>query len=180
MPTTPYDAKGLLKTAIRDDSPVLFLEHKLLYQSKGPVPVGDYCIPFGEAAIRRTGKDITIVATGAMVSEALKAADEVWSESEIDLEIIDPRTLVPLDLDSLVCSVKKTRKAIIFNEAPSRGSFASDVAAQISEAAFDFLDAPVIVVGMPQAPIPFSPALERELLPSAATLKRAVREMVGV
>jgi 2-oxoisovalerate dehydrogenase E1 component len=179
MPSTPFDAKGLLKTAIRDNSPVIFLEHKSLYQSKGPVPEHDYCIPFGEAVIRRPGKDVTVIATGAMVNEALKAAEQLWSESRIDLEIIDPRTLVPLDLETLVSSVMKTRKAVIFNEATSRGSFASDVAAQIGEAAFDVLDAPVMVVGMPPTPIPFSPALEREIVPSATTLIRAIKSMLG-
>jgi pyruvate/2-oxoglutarate/acetoin dehydrogenase E1 component/TPP-dependent pyruvate/acetoin dehydrogenase alpha subunit len=179
MPTTPYDAKGLLKTAIRDDNPVLFLEHKLLYQTKGPVPEGDYAIPFGLATTRRKGKDITVVATGAMVIEALKAAEELWKESGIELEVIDPRTLVPLDLESIISSVKKTRKAIIFNEAPCRGSFGADVAAQVAEFAFDWLDAPVMTVGLPHTPIPFSPVLERNLIPNAARLLSAVSEMLG-
>jgi 2-oxoisovalerate dehydrogenase E1 component len=179
MPSTPYDAKGLLKTAIRDDNPVLFLEHKRLYQTKGPVPEGDYAVPFGEAAVRRRGADVTVVATGAMVQEALEAAEVLSEESGIELEVIDPRTIVPLDLDTILDSVRKTRKAVVFNEAPRQGSFAADLAAQIGQVAFDWLDAPVLAIGMPHVPIPFSPALETPLIPDAARLVSEVRGLLG-
>jgi 2-oxoisovalerate dehydrogenase E1 component len=180
MPTTPYDAKGLLKTAIRDDNPVLFLEHKLLYQTKGPVPEIDYAIPFGEAVIRRPGDDVTVVATGAMVQEALKAADDLSQRENVELEVIDPRTIVPLDLETIVSSVRKTRTAVVLNEAPRQGSFAACLASEIGEAAFDWLDAPVVALGMQHTPIPFSPALEKELIPNADLLKAAVREQLDL
>ena len=180
MPTTPYDAKGLLKTAIRDDNPVLFLEHKLLYQTKGPVPEIDYAIPFGEAVIRRPGDDVTVVATGAMVQEALKAADDLSRRENVELEVIDPRTIVPLDMETIVSSVRKTRTAVVLNEAPRQGSFAACLASEIGEAAFDWLDAPVVALGMQHTPIPFSPALEKELIPNAELLKAAVREQLDL
>ncbi len=180
MPATPYDAKGLLKTAIRDDNPVLFLEHKLLYQAKGPVPRMDYAIPFGEAVVRRPGNDVTVVATGAMVQEALKAADDLSRLENVELEVIDPRTIVPLDLETIVSSVRKTRAAVVLNEAPRQGSFAACLAGQIGEAAFDWLDAPVVALGMRHTPIPFSPALEKELIPNAELLKDTVREQLDL
>lgn len=179
MPSTPYDAKGLLITAVRDDNPVLFLEHKRLYQTKGPVPETAYAIPFGEAEVRRHGKDLTVIATGAMVAEALSAAAALKAELGLELEVIDPRTVVPLDLETILASVQKTRKAIVFNEAPRRGSVAADLAAQVGEAAFDWLDAPVLAVGMPHVPIPFSPILEEQLIPNAETLVSEVRQLLG-
>ena len=180
MPTDPYDAKGLLKTAIRDDNPVLFLEHKLLYKIKGPVPDVDYAIPFGEAVIRRPGKDVTVVATGAMVNEALKAAKDLSTENGIELEVIDPRTIVPLDLDTIISSVHKTHKAVVFNEAPCQGSFAADLSSQINKTTFDWLDAPVVAIGMQHTPIPFSPSLEKELIPNASRLISTVRDLLGI
>ena len=180
LPTTPYDAKGLLKTAIRDDNPVLFLEHKLLYKTKGPVPEVHYTIPFGKAVIRRPGKDVTVVATGAMVSETLKAARELSAEDGIELEVIDPRTIVPLDLDTIVSSVHKTRRAVVFNEAPRQGSFAADLAHRISTEAFHRLEAPAVALGMQHSPIPFSPSLEEKLIPNARRLTSTVRELLGI
>jgi len=180
MPSCPFDAKGLLKTAIRDDNPVLFLEHKLLYQTKGPVPEEDYAIAFGEAQIRRPGKDLTLVATSAMVNIALQAAEQLAQKDGIEVEVIDPRTIVPLDMATILDSVKKTRNAIVANEAPCRGSFAADLAAQINEQAFELLDNPAVAIGMAHTPIPFSLSLEESLLPGITSITTKVREFLGL
>lgn len=177
-PSTPADAKGLLKTAIRDDNPVLFFEHKVLYNSKGEVPEEkDFLIPFGKADIKRAGKDITVVATGILVTHALKAAEELAKEG-IELEVIDPRTLVPFDKETVLNSVKKTGKLIITTEETKRGSFASEVAAVVAEEGLFFLKQPIKRVCAPDTPVPFSSVLEKAYIPSSEKIIAAVREMV--
>lgn len=177
-PSTPADAKGLLKTAIRDDNPVIFFEHKLLYNCKGEVPEEkDFLIPFGKADIKRAGKDITVVATGILVTHALKAAEELAKEG-IELEVIDPRTLVPFDKETVLNSVKKTGKLIIATEETKRGSFASEVAAVVAEEGLFLLKQPIKRVCAPDAPVPFSSVLEKAYLPSSEKIIAAVREMV--
>lgn len=179
MPATPYDAKGLLKSAIRDDDPVIFIEHKMLYNEKGNVPEEEYLIPLGMADVKRQGKDITIFATSRMVSRALTAAERL-AESGIDSEIVDPRTLVPLDTDTLAQSVKKTGKLLIVQEACKRTSFASEVASWISEELFDYLDMHVKIIAGRNTPIPFNTNLEQLCIPSVEEIIRAVTEMCGV
>src|SRR5437016_13288797 len=144
-PSTPADAKGLLKSAIRDDNPVIFLEHKVLYFSKGPVPEGDYTIPLGVADVRREGRDVTVVGIHTMVGKALQAADQLAAEG-IELEVIDPRTLVPLDEQTIIDSVKKTGRLIVSHEAYTRGGYGGEIIARVVEAAFDYLDAPPVRV----------------------------------
>ena len=177
MPSCPADAKGLLKTAIRDDNLVIFLEVKSLYNMRGPVPGGDHLVPFGCADIKRPGRDATVIATGAMVALALDAGARLAADG-IEIEVIDPRTLVPLDLDAILASVKKTGRAITFEEAVTRGSVGSDIAATIASEAFDFLDGPVVRLGSPPVPVPFSPALEGLVRPTAERLVTAVRAAV--
>jgi pyruvate dehydrogenase E1 component beta subunit len=177
-PSTPADAKGLLKTAIRDDNPVIFFEHKLLYNCKGEVPEEkDFLIPFGKADIKRAGKDLTVVATGILVTHALKAAEELAKEG-IELEVIDPRTLVPFDKETVLNSVKKTGKLIIATEETKRGSFASEVAAVVAEEGLFLLKQPIKRVCAPDAPVPFSSVLEKAYLPSSEKIIAAAREMV--
>jgi len=177
-PSTPADAKGLLKTAIRDDNPVIFFEHKVLYNSKGEVPEEkDFLIPFGKADIKRAGKDLTVVATGILVTHALKAAEELAKEG-IELEVIDPRTLVPFDKETVLNSVKKTGKLIIATEETKRGSFASEVAAVVAEEGLFLLKQPIKRVCAPDAPVPFSSVLEKAYIPNSEKIIAAVREMV--
>ena len=176
-PSTPYDAKGLLAAAIRDDNPVIFLEHKLLYLSaKGPVPEEPYAVPLGKAALRRAGEHVTIVATQAMVPRALAAANEL-SRDGIEAEVIDPRTLWPLDEDAILSSVRKTHRLVIAHEAPVRHGFGGEVAALVQERAFDWLDAPIARVGAPFVPMPYNDALERAVMPSAQRIAAAAREL---
>jgi pyruvate/2-oxoglutarate/acetoin dehydrogenase E1 component len=177
MPSTPYDAKGLLKTAIRDNNPVVFLEHKLLYFTKQPVPREEYLIPFGIAALRREGKDVTVVAMQAMLNKALAAAEKL-AEEGIDVEVVDPRTLVPLDVESIVKSVKKTNRIVICHEAVERAGWAGEIAMQIMEHAFDYLAAPVIRVCGKNVPMPYSTTLEEVVIPSEADIVAAIRESV--
>lgn len=178
MPATPYDAKGLLKAAIRDDDPVIFIEHKLLYATKGEVPEEEYIIPLGKADVKRTGKDVTILAYSRQVSFALQAAKEL-AESGIDAEVIDLRTLVPLDWEAIAASVKKTHRVVIAQEAVERGGFAGELAAQIQDELFDELDAPVKrVAGLNVVP-PFSPALEDFIYPNAKDIVSGVKEILG-
>ncbi len=180
VPTTPADAKGLLKTAIRDENPVVFFEHKMLYREKGPVPVEDSAlIPFGRAALRRAGHHVTIVATGLMMNRTLEAAERV-AGSGIEVEIIDPRTLVPLDIDSIVKSVVRTGRAMVVHEAVRTGGAGAEIAAQIQERAFFALDAPVWRLGALDTPIPQSSRLEQYCVPSADDIERAVRELVAL
>lgn len=178
MPSNPYDAKGLLKTAIRDDNPVVFFEHKLLYSKKGSVPAEDYTIPFGSAEIKRSGNDMTVFATSIMVHRALEAAEQLAREN-IDVEIIDPRTLVPLDLETIVQSVKKTGRLMIVQEACKRGGFASEVAAEIIESeAFGYLDAPITRLAGKNIPIPYSKVLERAAVPQVEDIVEAVKDVL--
>lgn len=177
VPSTPYDAKGLLLEAIFDDSPVLVFEHLRLYVGEGPVPEEPYRIPFGQAAIRREGGDVTIVAISAMVSRALEAA-EALARDGIEAEVIDPRTLSPLDEDTLVASVEKTGAMVVVDESPPRCSIATDIAAIVGEKAFDSLNAPIRRVSAAHAPVPFSPPLERAYAPGADAIVAAVRSVV--
>ncbi|MGC8961161.1 MAG: alpha-ketoacid dehydrogenase subunit beta, partial [Candidatus Bathyarchaeia archaeon] len=177
VPSTPYDAKGLLKTAIRRDNPVIFCEHKMLYPKKGPVPEEEYTIPFGAAAIKREGEDITIIATLNMVHKALAAADRLAGEG-IDAEVIDPRTLVPLDRKTVAESVMKTHKVVIVTEDCKTGGVSAELMAVVMEEAFDYLDAPVKRVAGADTPIPFSPPLEGFVIPDEDRIIRAVREIV--
>lgn len=174
-PSNPHDAKGLLKSAIRDDNPVIFFEHQMLYNMMGVVPEEEFLVPIGKADIKRKGKDFTIVSWSNMVNEALKAAS-ILEEEGISLEVVDLRTLVPLDVDTLVQSVKKTNKAILFTQPVEQGSYASHVAIKIQENAFDYLDAPVICLGAPNGVPPTAQTLEKEFLPNADKLIRLIKD----
>jgi pyruvate dehydrogenase E1 component beta subunit len=178
LPSTPGDAKGLLKTAIRDDNPVVFLEDKMDYAVKGEVPDGEYTIPFGVADVKRAGEDVTIVATSSMVRVALAAAEQLEEEG-ISAEVIDPRTLVPLDEEALVRSAEKTGRAIVVDEGHRRYGVGAELASVIADRAFYSLDAPVKRLGAMDVPIPFSPPLEDETVPTADTVAAAVRELCG-
>ena len=177
MPSTSYDVKGLLKTAVRDNSPVIFIEHKMIYPVKGAVPEEEYTIPFGKADIKRKGEDITIFAYSNMVIKSLEAAEELEREG-ISCEVIDPRTLVPLDIDAVVNSVKKTGRLIIVSEACRRGSVASDISARITERAFDCLHAPIKIVAGLDTPIPYNSTLEQASIPQKADIIKAVKELL--
>ncbi|MBC8390464.1 MAG: alpha-ketoacid dehydrogenase subunit beta [Actinobacteria bacterium] len=177
MPSTSYDVKGLLKTAVRDNSPVIFIEHKMIYPVKGAVPEEEYTIPFGKADIKRKGEDVTIFAYSNMVIKSLEAAEELEREG-ISCEVIDPRTLVPLDIDTVVNSVKKTGRLIIVSEACRRGSVASDISARITERAFDYLSAPVKIVAGLDTPIPYNSTLEQASIPQKADIIKAVKELL--
>lgn len=175
-PSTPYDAKGLLASAIRDDNPVVFLEHKLLYvQAKGPVPEEPYAIPIGKADIKRPGKDVTVIATMAMVAPALAAARQLARDEGLDVEVIDPRTLRPLDTETILASVRKTNRCVVAHEGWTKFGFGAEVAAMIMEEAFDWLDAPVARVGMADVPMPYNDTLERAVIPDAARIAEAVK-----
>ena len=178
MPSNPADAKGLLKAAIRDDNPVLYLEHRGLYWDRAEVPDGDHLVPLGRAAVRRPGKDVTVLALSRMVGTALEAAERLAAEG-IEAEVIDPRSLCPLDLEAIVASVRKTRRLVVAHEAVERGGVGAELAAQVQEAAFDYLDSPILRVGAPFAPVPFSPALEKPFVPGAEVLLAAARKAVG-
>lgn len=176
-PSNAADAKGLLKSAIRDEDPVMFFEHKILYNHVGDVPEeDDYLVPLGKGKIKREGSDITIVATGIEVSHSLEAAEKL-AEEGIDVEIIDPRTLVPLDIDMIMKSVEKTGKLLIASEETKRGSFASEIAAEVAEEGLFYLEQPIKRVCAPDAPVPFSSVLEQAYLPNAEKIADAVREM---
>jgi pyruvate/2-oxoglutarate/acetoin dehydrogenase E1 component len=175
QPSTPYDAKGLLKSAIRNDNPVIFIEHKLLYNTTGPVPKEEYLIPIGVADVKRPGKDVTIVATSRMVLFALKAA-EMLAERGIDAEVIDPRTLKPLDLETIVASVRKTGRLTVVTEGALTGGFTAEVAARVQRAAFDWLDAPIMQVASEDVPLPYSGVLELEAIPSEQDIVNAALE----
>ena len=177
LPSTPYDAKGLLKTAIRDQHTVLFFEHARLYQTKGAVPEAEYTVPFGSAEIRRPGKDVSVVATAYMVSTALAAA-EVLAGDGIELEVIDPRTLVPFDEATLLTSVQKTGRLIIVHEAYKRAGSGAEIAAIAAEKSFGDLKAPIIRLGAPNYPLPYSPALKQHYIPGAKDIEAAARKIV--
>ncbi|UFT98608.1 alpha-ketoacid dehydrogenase subunit beta [Radiobacillus kanasensis] len=176
QPSTAYDAKGLLKAAMDDENPVIFYEHKLLYQTKSQVPEKEYSIPLGKADIKREGADVTIVATSIMVHKALEAAKEL-AEEGIEVEVIDPRTLVPLDEETIVQSVMKTGRAVVVHEAVKRGGYGGEIASLIAESeAFDYLDAPIKRIGGLPVPIPYNPELEKAAVPSKEDIKHAVKE----
>jgi pyruvate dehydrogenase E1 component beta subunit len=178
LPSTPYDAKGLLKTAIRDNGPVAFFEDKMMYNLKGPVPAEEYTIPFGVADLRRVGTDITIVATSSMVQVALEAA-ELLQKVGISAEVIDPRTTVPLDKQALVESAKKTSRALVVDEGYERYGVTAEIASVIADGAFYYLDAPVKRMGARDVPVPFSPALEDQTVPTAALVAETARALCG-
>jgi len=178
LPSTPYDAKGLLKTAIRDDNPVIFFEDKMMFRMKGPVPVEDYTIPLGVADIKREGEDITIVATSSMVQVALGAA-KLLEEEGISAEVIDPRTTWPLDERRLIESAKKTSRAIVMDEGYGRYGVTGEIASVIAEGAFYELDAPVKRMGAMHVPIPFSPPLEDVTVPTEHSVFAAARALCG-
>jgi pyruvate/2-oxoglutarate/acetoin dehydrogenase E1 component len=178
IPSTPYDAKGLLKTAIRDDNPVVFIEDKLHYPLKGEVPSEEYTIPFGVADVKRAGDDVTIVATSSMVQASLGAAN-LLSDEGIEAEVIDPRTTSPLDEETLVRSVEKTGRAIVVDEGHRRYGVTAELASVIAERAFYHLDAPVRRLGALDVPVPFSPPLEDVTVPTPESIAQAARELTG-
>lgn len=178
VPSNPSDMKGLLKSAIRDDNPVIVFEHGALGGHREEIPTGDHLVPLGKAAIKRVGEHVTVIAIGAMVPKAIKVADRLAKEN-ISVEVVDPRTLIPLDEDAILSSVEKTNRAIVFDEGHLRGGAATDIAALIGEKGFDFLDGPVRRVTTLDVPIPFSPPLEKAALANEARLESAIRELVG-
>ena len=176
-PSTPYDAKGLLITAIRDNNPVLFMEHKLLYRTKGPVPDELYSIPLRQAEVKREGRDLTIIAYSIMVPRALQAAEQLAAEG-INVEVLDPRTLKPLDMETIVRSVSKTGRVLIVHEAPLTGGFGGELAAMIAGSpAFDFLDAPIRRLGGRDIPIPYNRTLERAAVPQVEDIVAAAKAL---
>ena len=178
LPSTPYDAKGLLKTAIRDDNPVVFFEDKMMYQLKGLAPEDDYTIPFGVADVKRTGDDITLVATSSMVQIALAAAEQLH-QLGISAEVVDPRTTFPLDKEALIASAMKTSRAIVIDEGYERYGVTAELAAIIAEGAFYYLDAPVKRLGAMDVPVPFSPVLEDQTVPTADIVTQVARTLCG-
>jgi len=176
MPSTPADAKGLLSAAIRDDNPVVFIEHKQLFGLSGDVPEGEYVVPLGKADIKRTGSDITIVSWSWMVQKALAAA-EILAKEGIQAEVLDPRTLVPLDKEAILQSVGKTNKLVIVQEAVQTSGFGGEISAMVAEHGFDLLDAPIKRVTAPDTPVPFSPVLEQAYLPSVEKIVAAVKSL---
>jgi len=179
LPSNAYDAKGLLKTAIRDDNPVMFFEHKLIMWTspKSEVPEGEYLIPFGQANIKREGSDVTVVATANMVTRALNAAEKLQQEKGISLEVIDPRTIVPFDKETVLKSVSKTGRLVIFTEECETGSFAGQVAAIVADEGFDYLDAPIKRVNAPDTPVPYGVIMEDFWIPNEDKLIKAVNEI---
>ncbi|MBI4285674.1 MAG: alpha-ketoacid dehydrogenase subunit beta [Chloroflexi bacterium] len=178
MPSTSYDAKGLLKAAVRDNNPVMYLYHKGLLRAPGEVPEGEYTVPLGVAETKRAGKDVTVVATAEMVSQALTAAQDL-EKAGIDVEVVDPRTIYPLDIEPIIASVKKTSRLVVAHEAVRFCGLGAEIAATVTEMAFDYLDAPVKRIGAPSVPIPFAPSLENAVLPGARDIVQACREVCG-
>ncbi|HYE93008.1 MAG TPA: alpha-ketoacid dehydrogenase subunit beta [Terriglobales bacterium] len=178
LPSTPYEAKGLMKTAIRDDSPVVIFEDKMMYRVKGPVPDDDYTVPFGVANVVREGRDVTIVATSSMVQVALDAA-ALLEKDGLSAEIIDPRTTWPLDKQALIDSAKKTSRAIVVDEGYERYGVTAEIASVIADGAFYYLDAPVKRIGAMDVPVPFSPVLEDLTVPSPDSVAAAARTLCG-
>ena len=176
LPTTPYDAKGLLKTSLRSDDPVLFLEHRSLLNTKGPVPEEEYVIPFGQAAIRRPGSDVTAVAMTTMVPKTLQVCEEV-AEEGISVEVIDPRTVAPLDIDAVLESVHKTGRLLIVDETFAPCGIGAEIAAQVVDQAFDDLDAPVRRLNGAHVPTPYSPPLEASVMPQSEAIAQAIRDL---
>jgi pyruvate/2-oxoglutarate/acetoin dehydrogenase E1 component len=178
MPSTAYDAKGLLKSAIRDDNPVVFLEKRLLYTRPGPVPEGEYTVPIGLADVKREGGDVTIATYAAGVHLSLQAARQLAREG-IEVEVVDLRTLKPLDADTLVASVRKTGRLVVVTEAARAGSFASEVVARVTDEAFDALQAPPVRVTAKDAPMPYAAPLERAVLPQVDDVVDGVRQVLA-
>ena len=177
MPSTPYDAKGLLLASIRDDNPVIFVEQKLLYKTRGPVPEEDYTVPLGKADIKRAGRDLTIVATGVMVARALEAAEQLARQG-IEVEVVDPRTLKPLDAELIIQSVSKTGRVLIVHEAARTGGYGGELAAIIAESeAFDYLDAPIVRLAGRDMPIPYNRTLEYHTVPQVENIVEAARQL---
>jgi pyruvate dehydrogenase E1 component beta subunit len=177
MPSTPYDAKGLLLASIRDPNPVIFVEHKLLYKTRGPVPEEPYTIPLASAEVKREGRDLTIVATSVMVSRSLEAAQQLAQEG-IEAEVVDPRTLKPLDSETIVRSVCKTGRVLIVHEACKTGGYGGELAAVIAESeAFDYLDAPIIRLAGRDMPIPYNRMLESHTVPQVEDIVEAARRL---
>ena len=178
VPSTPYDAKGLLKTAIRDNNPVVFLEQKRLYNTKGQVPAEDYTIPFGVADTKKEGKDVSIITYGRMVQMSLQVAEKLEKEG-ISVEVVDLRTLAPLDKEAVIATAKKTRRVVVVHEAVQFGGFSGEIVSTIVDSdAFFYLDAPVKRVGGLYCPVPFNPILEAEAFPTPAKIEAAVRELL--
>jgi pyruvate/2-oxoglutarate/acetoin dehydrogenase E1 component len=177
VPSTPYDAKGLLKTAIRSDNPVFFCEHKLLYPVKGMIPEEEFLVPFGKADIKRDGKDVTIFATMFMVHKALAAAEQL-AKSGVNAEVVDPRTLAPLDKATILASVKKTGRLVVVSEDTKTAGVSAEIAAIVAEEAIDYLDAPIKRVAEPDTPIPFSSPLESFVIPDEKRIIKAVKEIL--
>ncbi len=177
VPSTPADAKGLAKTVIRDDNPVIFLEHKALYFTKGTVPADEYTIPFGQARICRPSRHVTIVCIHTMVGKTLRAA-EVLSREGIEAEVIDPRILVPLNIESIAGAVKRTSRLVVFHEAPECGGVAGEIAMQVMDRTFDLLDAPIVCVYGKNTLMPYSESLEHAALPQTDDVVRAVRGLL--
>jgi acetoin:2,6-dichlorophenolindophenol oxidoreductase subunit beta len=183
MPSCPYDAKGLLISAIEDDNPVIFIEHKLLYKNKRyiqDVPEELYRIPLGKADIKRKGDDLTIAATSFMVAKSIEAAAEVRHETGKECEVVDLRTLKPLDMDTVLCSLEKTGRLLCVEEACLFGGFMGEVAAQAGEKGFDLLDAPVSRIGGRNCPVPYSPVLENEMIPSVERIKKGIMDIINI
>jgi pyruvate dehydrogenase E1 component beta subunit len=178
IPSSPYEAKGLLTQAIRDDDPVIFFEHNTMFDDKGEVPDEPYTIPFGEANIVREGKDVTVVAIGWMVGFAKKAADKL-AEDGIECTVLDPRTTSPLDSDAILASVEKTGRLVVVDEASPRCGMASDISAIVAEHAFDALKAPIKRVTPPHSPVPFAPNLEAAYIPGVDDISAAIRNVMG-
>jgi acetoin:2,6-dichlorophenolindophenol oxidoreductase subunit beta len=179
VPATPADAKGLLKTALRGEDPVLFFEHKMLYATVGPVPEGeDFTVPFGQANILRQGTDATVIAISAMVPKALQAADQL-SRAGIQVEVIDPRTLVPLDKHTLIASTAKTGRVVIVHEAHRRAGPGAEIAAMLAEEAVEYLDGPIFRIGAKNVPLPYSPVLEDYVLPGTEDIVTVVKSFWG-
>ncbi len=178
-PSTPYDAKGLLKSAIRDDNPVVFLEQKLLYRKKGPVPEEEYTIPLSVGDVKREGTDLTIVTWGRMVPMVLEVAEKIGSEKGYSIEVVDPRTLMPLDAKIIIDSVKKTGRAMVVHEAVKTGGYGGEIAAIIADSeAFFYLDAPIRRVAGLDVPIPYNPELERNAVPTHAIIETNILELL--
>ena len=178
MPTNAYDAKGMMISAIRDDNPVIFISNKRCLQTSCEVPEDAYTVPLGVAEVKRTGSDLTLVATGRMVLDALEAAEDLAADG-VSVEVIDPRTLSPLDMESILASVRKTSRAVVAQEAVRFCGLGAEIAATIADECFDFLDAPVKRVGAPFTPVPFAPVLEKDYLPGKASIISAVRDIFG-
>jgi pyruvate/2-oxoglutarate/acetoin dehydrogenase E1 component len=178
VPSGPADMKGLLKSAIRDDNPVIVFEHGRLGRLREEIPAGDYLVPLGKAAVKREGENVTVVAIGAMVGRALSVAEKLAKEN-ISVEVIDPRTLIPLDEEAILSSVEKTNRVVVVDEGHLRGGAAADIAAIIADKGFDFLDAPVKRVTALDVPIPFSPPLEKAAIPDDARIEAAIRDVIG-